>query len=56
MASKNIPVNDRLILALDVPTIRQARELVEQVTGQSLSHQPLLSYLRGKLEPLYGIG
>ena len=34
----------------------QARELVEQVTGKPLSHQPLLSYLRGKLEPLYGIG
>jgi len=29
MTSKNIPVQDRLILALDVPTIEQARELVE---------------------------
>ena len=36
MASKNIPVNDRLILALDVPTIRQARELVE-LMGDSVN-------------------
>ena len=34
----------------------RASELVEQVTGQPLSHEPLLTYLRGKLEPLYGIG
>ena len=33
-----------------------ANELVERVTGQQLSHQPLLTYLRAKLEPLYGIG
>jgi len=25
------------------------------VTGQPLSHQPLLKYLRGKYAPLYGI-
>ncbi len=30
-------------------------ELCRRVTGQSLSHQPLLAYLRGKYAPLYGI-
>ncbi|MEC9002781.1 MAG: carboxypeptidase M32, partial [Planctomycetota bacterium] len=34
----------------------RAAELVERITGQPLSHEPLLAYLRAKLEPLYGIG
>ncbi|MEE2707110.1 MAG: carboxypeptidase M32 [Planctomycetota bacterium] len=33
----------------------RASELVEQVTGRPLSHRYLIEYLRGKLEPLYGI-
>lgn len=32
-----------------------AAELATLVTGQPLSHQPLMAYLRGKLGPLYGI-
>lgn len=32
-----------------------APELVEKVTGKPLSHEPLVSYLKNKLEPLYGI-
>ena len=32
-----------------------AAQLVEQVTGKPLSHQPLLAHLRGKLAPLYGL-
>ncbi len=32
-----------------------AEELVERVTGEPLSHGPLMSHLRGKLEPLYGL-
>jgi hypothetical protein len=28
--------------------------LCERITGRPLSHQPLLSYLRGKYAPLYG--
>jgi carboxypeptidase Taq len=32
-----------------------ARDLAERVTGQKPSHQPLIRYLRGKLEPLYGL-
>jgi carboxypeptidase Taq len=31
------------------------RELVEAITGKPPSHQPLLSYLRAKYKPLYGI-
>jgi carboxypeptidase Taq len=31
------------------------RELCRKVTGQPLSHKPLLAYLRKKYEPLYGI-
>lgn len=30
-----------------------AAELVERVTGQPLSHKPLIAYLREKLTPLY---
>ncbi|MBC8875503.1 MAG: carboxypeptidase M32 [Planctomycetes bacterium] len=30
-------------------------ELVQRITGRPLSHEPLMDYLRGKLEPLYGI-
>lgn len=33
-----------------------AEELSQNITGQPLSHEPLLRYLRGKLEPLYEIG
>lgn len=33
----------------------RAGELCERVTGQPLSHKPLIAYLRGKYEPLYGI-
>ena len=33
----------------------QAAELVQLVTGQPLSHAPLIRHLRGKLEPLYGL-
>ncbi len=32
-----------------------ASELVQRVTGQPLSAEPLMKYLRGKLGPLYGI-
>jgi carboxypeptidase Taq len=32
-----------------------AGELVERVTGQPLSHAPLMRYLREKLGPLYGV-
>ena len=32
-----------------------AAELVQLVTGEPLSHQPLMRHLRGKLEPLYGL-
>lgn len=32
-----------------------AAELVEQVTGRALSHQPLLAHLRAKFRPLYGL-
>jgi len=32
-----------------------APELVEHVTGRPLSHGPLITYLRGKLFPLYGL-
>lgn len=32
-----------------------ASRLVEQVTGRSLSHAPLIDYLQGKLGPLYGL-
>ena len=31
----------------------RAGELVERITGQALSHEPLLNYLRAKLDPLY---
>ncbi len=31
------------------------RDLIRRVTGRPLSHRPLLSYLRRKYEPLYGI-
>jgi carboxypeptidase Taq len=30
-------------------------ELCQHVTGRPLSHQPLMSYLRGKYAPLYGL-
>ncbi len=33
-----------------------AAELCRTVTGQALSHKPLLTYLRGKYAALYGIG
>ncbi len=33
----------------------RANELVQRVTGSSLSASPFLSYLRGKFGPLYGI-
>jgi carboxypeptidase Taq len=33
----------------------RAAELCRRVTGQQLSHRPLLSYLREKFVPLYGI-
>jgi carboxypeptidase Taq len=32
-----------------------AAELVQRVTGQPLSHAPLVRHLRGKLAPLYGL-
>ncbi|MCE9527873.1 MAG: carboxypeptidase M32 [Planctomycetales bacterium] len=32
-----------------------AAELVQLVTGEPLSHAPLIRHLRGKLEPLYGV-
>jgi carboxypeptidase Taq len=32
-----------------------ATELVQLVTGQPLSHEPLMRHLRGKLGPLYGL-
>ena len=33
-----------------------AAELIERVTGKPLSHDALMRHLRGKLEPLYGLG
>jgi len=33
----------------------RASELVENVTGKSLSHAPLIRHLKAKFEPLYGI-
>ena len=30
-------------------------KLVKLVTGEPLSHQPLIRHLRGKLAPLYGL-
>jgi carboxypeptidase Taq len=30
-------------------------ELVRRVTGEGISHAPLMKYLRGKLGPLYGL-
>jgi carboxypeptidase Taq len=33
----------------------RAAELCRRVTGQPLSHQPLLKYLHGKYAPLYGL-
>lgn len=33
----------------------RASELVEEVTGQPLSHRPLMDYLKAKFGPLYGI-
>jgi carboxypeptidase Taq len=33
----------------------RAPELCRRVTGKTLSHKPLLTYLRGKFAPLYGI-
>ena len=32
-----------------------AAEMVKHVTGQTLSHAPLIAHLRGKLAPLYGL-
>ena len=33
----------------------RAPELCRRVTGKALSHEPLISYLRGKYAPFYGI-
>jgi carboxypeptidase Taq len=33
----------------------RAAELCERVTGQALSHEPLVAYLESKLAPLYGL-
>jgi carboxypeptidase Taq len=33
----------------------RAADLCRRVTGQPLSHKPLLAYLRGKYAPLYGV-
>jgi carboxypeptidase Taq len=33
----------------------RAGELCRRVTGQPLSHRPLMAYLRGKYGPLYGL-
>jgi carboxypeptidase Taq len=32
-----------------------APELCERITGRRLSHEPLLAYLRAKIEPIYGL-
>ena len=32
-----------------------APELCERITGKRLSHEPLLDYLRAKIEPIYGL-
>jgi carboxypeptidase Taq len=32
-----------------------AAELIKRVTGQPLSHGPLMDHLRGKFRPLYGL-
>ena len=49
---------DQLVLevrahSVDAETL--AGELCRRVTGQPLSHQPLIAYLRAKYAPLYGI-
>ena len=33
-----------------------ADELIQRVTGKALSAEPLLDYLQGKLNPLFGVG
>ena len=38
-----------------VPGKSGESELIRRVTGRPLSHRPLLTYLRRKYEPLYGI-
>jgi carboxypeptidase Taq len=30
-------------------------KLVERITGQPLSHEPLVAHLKAKFEPLYGL-
>ncbi|MEZ6106923.1 MAG: hypothetical protein R3B96_12595 [Pirellulaceae bacterium] len=30
-------------------------QLLERISGETLSHEPLLNYLQGKLRPLYGL-
>jgi carboxypeptidase Taq len=32
-----------------------APELCERITGRRLGHEPLLAYLRAKIEPIYGL-
>ena len=32
-----------------------ARQLLERIAGQPLSHEPLLNYLSQKLRPIYGL-
>ena len=32
-----------------------ARQLLERIDGQPLSHEPLLNYLSQKLRPIYGL-
>jgi carboxypeptidase Taq len=32
-----------------------APELCERITGKPLGHEPLLEYLRAKIEPIYGL-
>jgi carboxypeptidase Taq len=50
------PLGDWLRAQIHEPGQRySASQLVKKVTGQALSHRPLLDHLHGKLRPIYGI-
>jgi len=51
-----LPLRDWLNEHIHQPGRRYpASELCQRVTGQPLSHEPLLAYLEGKLKPIYGV-
>jgi len=50
------PLRDWLRVHIHEPGQRySAAELVQRVTGQPLSHDPLMRHLRGKFGPLFGV-